>query len=294
MRTPGSSNRISTVPSAASPSVVATRVSNVTSPDAVRTVIPSTSRSSCGTVYAATSAMPASIACWAVRGRPRTLGRPRASVREPPFDPTVQVDVRGRGAQDVDREERPGLRARCHGRERGRQHHQQAGAARLGRHGPDPRQHRDLGAGDALGQADPVLPERPGRVELQDDDRAGALGLREPVLQVAEEWAVDRPVDLDHAHLRRRLRAGGAARRHGEEQAGDQRNQEARTAVRLHGRRHRTEQKQEDRAYPGGHPMSVDTGRRPGPSPGGAPRPRPPPAGTFETASRSSRSRRCC
>ena len=78
-----SSNRISTVRSPAWASVVAIRVSSVTGPLGVCTVMPSTSFRNAVTEVAATEAMPRPIASAAGSGRssrPRTVSFPRSSI----------------------------------------------------------------------------------------------------------------------------------------------------------------------------------------------------------------------
>ena len=217
---------------------------------------------------------------------------------EPAFDRLRHPRGLAIGMQDVHRLQRPRLGTGRDGRERRGEHQQEARAARFRRHRAHPGEHGHLEGGDAVSQSDPVLAERSRSVELQDHDRARPFRVGQPFLQVRAEWAVDRPLDLDHVH-RRRLRGSAVGPRAPDADRHDRGDdQGARVdGGDAWGRIVSSKRSREIRRILVG-PMSVDTGRRPA----GPPRHRgavraPALDATPEpsvTGSRSSRSPPCC
>ena len=190
----------------ASASLVAMRVSSVTGPLGVCTVCPSTSSRKPVTDVAAAEAMPSSIASAAGKGssvRSSCVSLPRSSIH--PSIVASRSAGTSSGCSRSTGSSGSGLRTRCDPRER-RGVHQQHARARRGRGGgADPRQHGHVEIGDSLCEGDAVLAERARGVELEHDDRSVALGLREPILEVAEQRPIDRTLDPEH-HDRRRAR----------------------------------------------------------------------------------------
>ena len=177
------------------------RVSSVTGPPGVCTVSPSTS---CEEAGHRRGRHRGDAEVDRVGRRQRLVGalehRVLAARVEPALDRRLETGGQLVGVQQVERVERPGLRPRGDPGERRGVHQQQARSRRGRRGGADPGEHRHVEVGDPLGERDAVLAERARGVELQHDDRAVALGLREAVVEVGERRAVDRTLDPQHDH----------------------------------------------------------------------------------------------